>query len=230
MKYTQSNTYNILTFSYDVYMYVFGLSSPCVQHGMLQCRFNKQNKMVAAEMMFDVMGFMQQLQVSRDDVTVTVKNLQCEETLIYPFLSLHFTVPSLPISPPSLPFLYLLCAFSFYLLFSRPFFSSLIQRASAISPENSIIPNTIDMALQPSREVHTAPSCTALHNLILHYTALHCHTALHCTVLHCTATLHCTVLHCHTALHCTALPHCTALHCHTALPHWTATLHCHTAL
>ena len=37
--------------------------SPCVQHGMLQCRFNKQNKIVAAEMMFDVMGFMQQLQV-----------------------------------------------------------------------------------------------------------------------------------------------------------------------
>ena len=40
---------------------------------MLQCRFNKQNKMVAAEMMFDVMGFMQQLQVSvgeSRDVTV----------------------------------------------------------------------------------------------------------------------------------------------------------------
>ena len=30
---------------------------------MLQCRFNKQNKMIGAEMMFDVMGFMQQLQV-----------------------------------------------------------------------------------------------------------------------------------------------------------------------
>jgi hypothetical protein len=28
-----------------------------------------------------------------------------------------------------------------------------LQRASAISPENSIVPNTIDMALQPSREV-----------------------------------------------------------------------------
>ena len=41
----------------------FHTFSPCVQHGMLQCRFNKQNKMVAAEMMFDVMGFMQQLQV-----------------------------------------------------------------------------------------------------------------------------------------------------------------------
>jgi hypothetical protein len=64
-----------------------GALSPCVQHGMLQCRFNKQNKMVGAEMMFDVMGFMQQL-----------------------------------------------------------------QRASGISPENSIVPNTLDMALQPSRE------------------------------------------------------------------------------
>jgi hypothetical protein len=31
---------------------------------MLQCRFNRHNKMVSAEMMFDVMGFMQQLQVS----------------------------------------------------------------------------------------------------------------------------------------------------------------------
>ena len=41
-----------------------GAASSCVQHGMVQCRFNKQNKMVLAEMMFDVMGFMQQLQVS----------------------------------------------------------------------------------------------------------------------------------------------------------------------
>lgn len=36
----------------------------CVQHGMLQAHFNSENKLVAAEMMFDVMGFMQQLQVS----------------------------------------------------------------------------------------------------------------------------------------------------------------------
>ena len=35
-----------------------------------------------------------------------------------------------------------------------------MQRASAISPENSIVPNTIDMALQPSREVSTALHCT----------------------------------------------------------------------
>ena len=47
-----------------MYVFIFSIYSPCVQHGMLQCRFNKQNKMVAAEMMFDVMGFMQQLQVS----------------------------------------------------------------------------------------------------------------------------------------------------------------------
>ena len=66
---------------------VVGAASPVVQHGMVQCRFNKQNKMFSAEMVFDVMGFMQQL-----------------------------------------------------------------QRASLTSPENSITPNTIDMALQPSRE------------------------------------------------------------------------------
>ena len=40
-----------------------GAAGACVQHGMLQCRFNRHNKMVSAEMMFDVMGFMQQLQV-----------------------------------------------------------------------------------------------------------------------------------------------------------------------
>ena len=38
-----------------------------------------------------------------------------------------------------------------------------IQRASAISPENSIIPNTIDMALQPSREVRTVQLCGSQH-------------------------------------------------------------------
>lgn len=36
--------------------------SVCTQHGMMQCRFNKQNKITAIEIMFDVMGFMQQLQ------------------------------------------------------------------------------------------------------------------------------------------------------------------------
>lgn len=33
----------------------------CILHGMLQCRFNRFNKIVHAEMSFDVMGFMQQL-------------------------------------------------------------------------------------------------------------------------------------------------------------------------
>lgn len=35
----------------------------CMQYGMLQCKFNKKNKIVHAEMMYDVMGYMQQLQV-----------------------------------------------------------------------------------------------------------------------------------------------------------------------
>ena len=51
--------YVMHTEGYDV----VGAVSSCVQHGMMQCRFNKHNKMIAAEMMFDVMGFMQQLQV-----------------------------------------------------------------------------------------------------------------------------------------------------------------------
>jgi len=42
---------------------VVGARSGCIQHGMVQCKFNKQNKMISAEMMFDVMGFMQHLQV-----------------------------------------------------------------------------------------------------------------------------------------------------------------------
>ena len=40
-----------------------GCTAGCVQHGMLQCKFNKQNKMISAELTYDVMGFMQQLQV-----------------------------------------------------------------------------------------------------------------------------------------------------------------------
>ncbi len=36
----------------------------CVQHGMLQCRFDPLSERIAsAEFIFDVMGFMQQLQV-----------------------------------------------------------------------------------------------------------------------------------------------------------------------
>ena len=42
---------------------IVGARSGCIQHGMIHCKFNKQNKMISAEMMFDVMGFMQQLQV-----------------------------------------------------------------------------------------------------------------------------------------------------------------------
>lgn len=39
-----------------------GCTTGCVQHGMLQCKFNKQNKIISAELTYDVMGFMQQLQ------------------------------------------------------------------------------------------------------------------------------------------------------------------------
>ena len=81
---------------------IVGAFSPCVQHGMLQCQFNNQNKIVSAEMTFDVMGFMQQL-----------------------------------------------------------------QRASAVTPENSIVSNTIDMALQPTREaraiMQAEPPFTLIH-------------------------------------------------------------------
>jgi len=42
-----------------------GSVAECIQHGMLQCKFNRQNKMVSAEITYDVMGFMQQLQVAR---------------------------------------------------------------------------------------------------------------------------------------------------------------------
>eukprot|EP01035_Chromulina_nebulosa_P017708 gene17708-23300_t len=66
---------------------VVGALSTCIQHGMLLCKFNKSNKIIAIEMVFDVMGFMQQ-----------------------------------------------------------------IQRASGITPENSIVPNTLDMALQGCKE------------------------------------------------------------------------------
>ena len=59
----------------------------CSQSGMLQCKFNRANKIVALELIYDVMGFMQQL-----------------------------------------------------------------QRSSLMSPENSIVPNTLSMALQPSNE------------------------------------------------------------------------------
>jgi hypothetical protein len=41
----------------------FSNNESCFQYGMLQCRFNRRHKIVAAEVMYDVMGFMQQLQV-----------------------------------------------------------------------------------------------------------------------------------------------------------------------
>lgn len=41
----------------------FNNNETCFQYGMLQCRFNRRHKIVAAEIMYDVMGFMQQLQV-----------------------------------------------------------------------------------------------------------------------------------------------------------------------
>jgi hypothetical protein len=40
-----------------------GLQSSYEQCGMILCRFNQNNKLLSVEMVFDVMGFMQQLQV-----------------------------------------------------------------------------------------------------------------------------------------------------------------------
>ena len=39
-----------------------GTPCPCSQSGMVQCNFNKSNKIVSLELIFDVMGFMQHLQ------------------------------------------------------------------------------------------------------------------------------------------------------------------------
>jgi hypothetical protein len=50
-----------------------GALGGCVQHGMLYARFNDANKIVAAEMVFDVMAFMQQLQASRPRVFVSFR-------------------------------------------------------------------------------------------------------------------------------------------------------------
>lgn len=41
-----------------------GAPTSLAKHGMLRCRFNKKNKIVSAEMSFDVMSFMQQYQRS----------------------------------------------------------------------------------------------------------------------------------------------------------------------
>ena len=40
-----------------------GAFSASEQFGMLLCRFSESNKLTSIEMVFDVMGFMQQLQV-----------------------------------------------------------------------------------------------------------------------------------------------------------------------
>lgn len=40
-----------------------GASNSCIQAGMLCCKFNELNKIVSIEITFDVMSFMQQLQV-----------------------------------------------------------------------------------------------------------------------------------------------------------------------
>lgn len=50
-----------------------GCTIGCIQHGMLQCKFNKQNKIVAAEMVYDVMGFMQQLQVRTSHLFIVLQ-------------------------------------------------------------------------------------------------------------------------------------------------------------
>lgn len=64
-----------------------GVKHKCVQNSMIKARFGENNKICSAEVVFDVMGFMQQL-----------------------------------------------------------------QKASSISPESNIAPNTLDMALHPSKE------------------------------------------------------------------------------
>lgn len=64
-----------------------GVSHRCVQNGMIKASFNDANRIVSAEIVFDVMGFMQQM-----------------------------------------------------------------QKASSISPECSIVPNTVDMAIIPNIE------------------------------------------------------------------------------
>ena len=49
-----------------------GAFSSCEQCGMLLCRFGESNKLTSVEMVFDVMGFMQQLQVSFRSFTMLI--------------------------------------------------------------------------------------------------------------------------------------------------------------
>ena len=73
---------------------ILSLISPCVQHGMLQCRFNKQNKMIGAEMMFDVMGFMQQLQVIELPSCHLMISCPCAEYYILATAIIFVHIPS----------------------------------------------------------------------------------------------------------------------------------------
>jgi hypothetical protein len=41
-----------------------GAPTSLAKHGMVRCKFNKANKIVSADMSYDVMSFMQQYQVS----------------------------------------------------------------------------------------------------------------------------------------------------------------------
>jgi hypothetical protein len=71
----------------------------CVQHGMLQCKFNKYNKMVSAEIMYDVMGFMQQLQVPM--IRLTFHMHLCS------FFRMHIVILMIPQFCHYLSYLYL---------------------------------------------------------------------------------------------------------------------------
>jgi hypothetical protein len=98
-----------------------GGAGTCAQHGMLTCRFDCQTeRMVAAEFVFDVMGFMQQLQV-RSPVLLWLPLARACIVLVH----------------------------------SNIRFGCLIrlQMCWGISPEGSIVPNTLESAMQPTKEV-----------------------------------------------------------------------------
>ncbi len=65
-----------------------GAMSPCEQYGMLLCRFSPvTNKIISTEMVFDVMGFMQELQVSLcHQLSCTLRILLCCMFSIRPLL------------------------------------------------------------------------------------------------------------------------------------------------
>jgi hypothetical protein len=53
---------------------------PVLQHGMMQCKFGSDHRMVSVEMVFDVMGFMQQLQRASG---MYIIYLYCIYTVVY---------------------------------------------------------------------------------------------------------------------------------------------------